>query len=253
MTEKEMISYIEVAIKQGFLKTKNENVVNVAVFKENWSTEDYLRANTELLVSRIDQYTRPLYDGTYFSKYIAETKRVSVPAQARAVMGLNSILKGKIGAFLVGDMGTGKTQISLTSAYVQARQREKSGAKDGFRSLIVAPSNVLPKWATSEIPITLGRTCTITSKELFELEDYRYSNNRGKFMLWKKYNASKNIVTILNGTGDALDYIELIKSGWRIPKGKIHFVLVSTDRMKLHAFGFVLGARWNPYRHEWIS
>lgn len=253
MTEKEMLSYIEVAIKQGFLKTKNENVENVAVFKENWSTEDYLRANTELLVSRIDQYTRPLYDGTYFSKYIAETKRVSVPAQARAVMGLNSILKGKIGAFLVGDMGTGKTQISLTSAYVQARERENSGAKDGFRTLIVAPSNVLPKWATSEIPTTLGTTCMITSKDLMKIESYRYSNNLQQFMLWKKFNRSNNIVTILNSTEDALDYIKLVKSGWKVPKGKIHFVLVSTDRMKLHAFGFVLGAKWNSYKQQWIS
>src|SRR5699024_5242686 len=98
--------------------------------------------------------------GTHFSKYIAETNRVCVPAQARSVMGLNSILKEKNGAFLVGVMGSGKTQISLTSAYVQARKREESGAKDGFRSLIVAPSNVLPKWATSEIPTTLGETCT---------------------------------------------------------------------------------------------
>lgn len=253
LKEEEMLSYIEIGIRQGVFRTKSENIQNKATFEKNWSTEDYLRANTEQLVSKIDQYMQPLYDGTHFSKYIAETNRVCVPAQARAVMGLNSILKEKNGAFLVGMMGTGKTQVSLTSAYVKARERERSGAKDGFRSLIVAPSNVLPKWATSEIPITLGRTCTISSKELMELESYRYSNNQNEFLLWKKFNMSNNIATILNSTEDALDYIKLIRSGWKIPKGKIHFVLVSTDRMKLHAFGFVLGARWNPYRHQWIS
>src|SRR5690625_776416 len=138
LTEEEMLSYIEVGIRQGIFKTRSENNKKNAIFKEDWSTEDYLRANTELLVSKIDQYTKPLYDGSYFSRYIAETNRISVPAQARAVMGLNAVLREKIGAFLVGMMGTGKTQISLTTAYVRAKRREESGAEDGFRSLIVA-------------------------------------------------------------------------------------------------------------------
>ena len=54
-----------------------------------------------------------------------------------------------------------------------------------------------------------------------------------------EYKKSKQIVTILNSTEDALSYIQFVKSGWRIPKGKIHFILVSTDRMKLHSFGFL--------------
>ncbi|MEQ2529066.1 helicase-related protein [Bacillaceae bacterium CLA-AA-H227] len=254
MKEEEMLSYVEDGIQMGYLKTKSEGITSVAAtFQENWSTEDYLRANAGPLFKKIDKYMKPLYDGSYFLKYIAETNRVSVPAQARSVMGLLNVLKQKVGAFLVAGMGTGKTQMSLTATYTKARQREDSGAKDGFRTLIVAPSNVLPKWATSEIPTALGTTCIIESSLLSKVDSFQHSRNRKEYKLWAEYKKAKNIVTVINSSEDALVYIQLIKSGWKIPKGKIHFVLVSTDRMKLHSFGFVLGARWNPYHFHWES
>lgn len=254
MKEDEVLAYVQDGIQMGYLQTKQKGVTKVeATFEEDWSTEDYLRANAGPLFSKIDKYMKPLYDGSHYSKYIAETNRVSVPAQARSVMGLLAILKQNIGAFLVAGMGTGKTQMSLTTAYVTARQREESGAKDGFRTLIVAPSNVLPKWATSEIPTALGTTCIIESSQLSKIDDFQRSRSRKEYKLWTEYKKAKNIVTVLNSTEDALAYIRLVKSGWRIPKGKIHFILVSTDRMKLHAFGFVLGARWNPHHFHWVS
>lgn len=254
LTEQEMLSYIELAIKQSILKTKEKNNIETrAKFEKNWTTEQYLKVNAEVLLAKINEYTKPLYDGKHFSKYIAETKRVAVPAQAKAVMAINAVLKKLKGVFLVGAMGTGKTQISLTTAYDRARKREKSGATDGYRVLIVAPANVLPKWSSSEIPNILGRTCEISAYDLANIENYRYSVNRERVRLWRKYNLATNVVTILNNTEDALQYVKLIKSGWRIPKGKIHFVLISTDRMKFSASGFVLGAKWNPHRFEWIS
>lgn len=251
--EEEMLAYVQDGIQMGYLQTKQHGLTIDATFKEDWSTEDYLRANASLLFAKIDKYMKPLYDGSHYSKYIAETNRVCVPAQARSVMGLLGVLKEKIGAFLVAGMGTGKTQMSLISAYVKARQREESGVKDGFRTLIVAPSNVLPKWATSEIPTALGKSCIIESSLLSKVNDFQQSQNRKEYKLWTEYKKAKNIVTVLNSTEDALTYIQTVKSGWKIPKGKIHFILVSTDRMKLHAFGFVLGARWNPYHFQWES
>ncbi|MDP4087238.1 MAG: helicase-related protein [Bacillota bacterium] len=254
MTEDEILSYVQDGIQMGYLKTKSKGVSSVnATFQEDWSTEDYLRANAGPLFSKLEQYMKPLYDGSHFSKFIAETNRVCVPAQSRSVMGLLGVLKEKIGAFLVAGMGTGKTQMSLTSTYVKAKERELSGAKDGFRCLIVAPSNVLPKWATSEIPKALGTTCIIESSLLSKVDKYQHSRNRKEYKLWTEYKKAKFIITVLHSTEDALSYIQLTKSGWRIPKGKIHFILVSTDRMKLHTFGFVLGARWNPYQFHWVS
>lgn len=253
LSEKDMLNYIELGMKLGIFKTKNENVKFRARFEENWTTEQYLRANAEVLLAKINEYTKPLYDGSYFSKYIAHTNRIAIPAQARSVMGLNAILKRKNGAFLVGEMGTGKTQISLTTAFVRAKEREENGAKDGYRVLIVAPANVIPKWATSEIPEVLGRTCEISAFDIEHVEHYRYSPDRDKVRLWRRFNLAQNIVTVLNNTEHALQYVKLIKSGWRVPKGKIHFVLVSTDRMKLSASSFVLGAKWCSRRYTWVS
>ncbi|WP_019156904.1 helicase-related protein [Robertmurraya massiliosenegalensis] len=253
MKEEEMLAYVQDGIQMGYLPTKQKGMAINATFKENWSTEDYLRANANLLFAKIDTFMKPKYDGSHYSKYIAETNRICVPAQARSVMGLLGVLKEKIGAFLVAGMGTGKTQMSLTTAYIKARQREESGAKDGFRALIVAPSNVLPKWATSEIPTALGTTCIVDSSQLSKIDDFQQSRNRKEYKLWTEYKKAKNIITVLNSSEDALAYIQLIKLGWRIPKGKMHFILVSTDRMKLHSFGFVLGAKWNPYHFHWVS
>ena len=254
LKEEEMLAFVMKGIQSGSLQTVTELVTEAeTTFQDDWSTEDYLRANAGPMFMKIEKYMKPLYDGSLYSPFIAETNRVCVPAQARSVMGLLTILNKKIGAFLSATMGSGKTQMSLTAAYVKARQRETSGAKDGFRSLIVAPANVLPKWATSEIPKALGETFILEASLLSKIDNYQFSKNHNEYSMWVDYKKAKNIATILNTTEDALSYIQTIKSGWRIPKGKIHFILVSTDRMKLHTFGFVLGAKWNPYRTHWTS
>lgn len=222
MSEKEVLECIKKGINQGVLKlNENSDALIRAQFEEGMTTEEYLRKNALVISNKIDQHLKPQYDGKKLSKHIAYTKRVCVPEQARAVMAIKTVLKKMPGAFLVGDMGTGKTQMSLTTVYIHAKQREESGSKDGLRCLIVAPSNVIPKWATSEIPKVLGN--------------------------------KKIIITVINNTEDALFYVKKVKDGWVVPKGVIEFVLVSTDRMKLTAHGFVLGAKWNPYRYEWIS
>ncbi|WP_374724211.1 helicase-related protein [Calidifontibacillus erzurumensis] len=254
MTEDEMLSYVQDGIEMGYLKTKTSSNTKVeAVFHENMTTEEYLRQNAAVLFKKLEKYMKPLYDGKTFDKNIAYTNRICVPAQARAVMAMNEILKHKKAGFFSAAMGTGKTQMSITTAYARAKKREESGAKDGYRCLVVAPANVLPKWATSEIPKVLGNTVEINAHLLEKIDSLQYSPNRNEYKLWAKYRKCNNICTIINDTEDALAYVRLIKSGWRIPKGKIHFVLVNTDRMKYHAFGFVLGAKWNPYRFCWES
>lgn len=109
--------------------------------------------------------------------------------------------------------------MSLTTAYAMMKKRERSGAEDGLRVLIVAPSIIVPKWATSEIPTILGKDIAIA--------------------------------TILNSTEDAIKYVHKVKNGYKVPKGKIEFVLVSTDRMKLGANKYVLSARWNRHDETW--
>lgn len=218
MQEKDVLNYIELAIRNGLLNP-NSSIGSKAVFHEDMTTEEYLRKNAETLATHIDKYMKPKYDGTHFIRPIGETKRVSLPAQARLVMGALTVLKEQNSAFMVGDLGTGKTQMALTTAYSIMKQREQSGAKDGIRVLIVAPSIIVPKWATSEIPTILGS------------------------------DVAK--VTVLNSSEDAIRYVQKVKKGHKPKKGTIEFVLVSTDRMKLGANKYVLGARWNNHKHTW--
>lgn len=218
MSEEEVLNYIEIGIRSGILNPVTDTE-SKAIFTEGMKTEEYLQENALSLASHIDKYMKPQYDGTHYLQAIGETKRVSLPAQARLVMGALTVLQKQKSAFMVADMGGGKTQMSLTAAYVMMKEREKSGAKDGLRVLIVAPSIIVPKWATSEIPTILGHDIATT--------------------------------TLLNSTEDAIQYAQKIKKGHKVPKGKIEFVLVSTDRMKLGANKYVLSAKWNKWDNTW--
>ncbi|MDX8367702.1 helicase-related protein [Cytobacillus sp. IB215665] len=221
MSEEEVLKRINDAIAKGHLKTKNTSIMGEGNFHEGMTTSEYLKKNAEIIAKKIDAHMKPIYDGTHYLPYLGETERICLPAQAKAVMSAYEVLKQKQGVFVVGDMGTGKTQISLSTVYTYARNREVTGAKNGTSCLIVAPSNVLPKWATSEIPKTLGK--------------------------------KRVTVKVIRNTEDALAYVRRVKSGYKVPKGKIEFVLVSTDRMKFAAQGYVLGAKWNPYHFHWTS
>ena len=249
----DVLGYVEEAIHEGVLIPGDSNSDIEAEFEEGWSTEDYLRANSNVLVDKIDKYMKPKYSADYLAEEIGEMKRLPVPTQAKSAMGILSILKDKKGAFLSGQMGSGKTQISLAASYVKARQREKSGADGGMRVLVVAPQNVVPKWMDSEVPEILGDTCTLKPNQLEKLHNYSKSSYIDERRIYKEYDEKRFLVTLINSTKDADDYIQAIKNGWTVPKGKIHYVFIATDRMKLHAQGFALGAIWNVYRRCWIS
>lgn len=221
MTEKEVLDIVNSAISLGVFQTRYNSDFGEGVFEEDMTTEDYLRANAKILAQKLDQEMKPLYDGSFLDRCIGELNRIPVPTQAKASVASLEVLKRKKGVFVVGDMGTGKTQMSLTSVYAQHKRRIKSGATEGTRVLIVAPANVVPKWANLEIPKVLPK---------------------GSYQC-----------RILNSTEDALRYVREAEIGRKVPKDKIEFVLVSTDRMKLGSQGYVLGARWDNHKGVWIS
>lgn len=221
LKEKDVLNAIDDAIKSNILAPKSTSLLGEGQFQEDMTTEEYLQSNAQVLAKKLDAYMKPLYDGSHIAPSIGELKRLPLPAQARASMAALEVLKQKKGVFLVGDMGSGKTQQSLSAVYAYMRQREMSGAKDGISVLIIAPSNVLPKWATSEIPKIIQR--------------------------------HKFTTRIVTNTTEALTYVQEVKKGHTVPKGKIEFVLISTDRMKLSSQGFVLGATWDANRFVWRS
>lgn len=111
MHETEMLNYIEIGIQSGILNPISNEDSN-AVFREGMSTEEYLQENAISLASHIDKYMKPQYDGTHYLQSIGETKRVSLPAQARLVMGALTVFKKQNSAFMVADMGAGSVQRS---------------------------------------------------------------------------------------------------------------------------------------------
>lgn len=221
MKEEEVLNIIDDAIKKGILNTRSTSLMGEGTFEEDMTTEEYLRQNAEIFAKKLDATMKPLTDGSYISPYVGELTRLPVPSQAKASMAALEVLKIKKGVFMVGDMGIGKTIVSLTSVYTQMRNREDSGAKEGMRVLIIAPSNVVPKWATSEILQTIKR--------------YKYTTR------------------IIKNSNEALRYVDEVKKGQTVPKGTIEFVLIGTDRMKLAADGWVLGANWDHHNKVWRS
>lgn len=219
MTEEDVLTRIEKHIKMGVLETRSTSVFGEGTFREDMSTEDYLRENALVLAKKLDVIMKPLTDGSNIDASVGELKRIPVPTQAKASVAALEVLKHKKGVFIVGDMGTGKTQMSLSSVYMQHKRRLQSGAKDDTRVLIVAPANVLPKWANLEIPKILPKG------------SYR--------------------TVMIRCTEDALKYVRTAPLS--APKGMIEFVLVSTDQMKYGPFGYVLGAKWDSHNFVWRS
>lgn len=221
LKEEYVLQVINDAIQKGVLQVRSASVFGDGTFAEDMTTEEYLRQNVSIIAKKIDATMKPLTDGSKIAPSVGELIRTPVPVQAKSSMAALEVLKRKKGVFIVGDMGTGKTITSLTSAYVYHKERIQSGAQNGTRVLIIAPSNVVPKWAKKEIPKTLPK---------------------GSYK-----------IQIISTTEDALKYVNEVKHGKVVPKNQIEFILISTDRMKLGPQGWVLGAKWDSKYAVWRS
>src|SRR5699024_11206221 len=82
---------------------------------------------------------------------------------------------------------------------------------------------------------------------------YSKSSNISDRRSYKEYQSKNFLVTLINSTKDADNYIQAIKDGWKVPKGKIHYVFIATDSMKLHEKWFAHVVIWNSHRRCLIS
>jgi SNF2 family DNA or RNA helicase len=107
--------------------------------------ETYLRRFANELGERILQCLPPLHGPQDApSPLLANLLRRPYPGQALAVMGVVKRLAQAKSAAVVAECGTGKTLISLASAYVA------SGGKP-FTALVLAPSHLTTKWARESL------------------------------------------------------------------------------------------------------
>jgi superfamily II DNA or RNA helicase len=107
--------------------------------------ECYLRRFANELGERILQCLPPLHGPQDpLSPLLPNLLRRPYPGQALAVMGVVKRLAQAKSAAVVAECGTGKTLISLASAYVAAEGKP-------FTVLVLAPSHLVTKWARESL------------------------------------------------------------------------------------------------------
>jgi SNF2 family DNA or RNA helicase len=109
------------------------------------SIDAYLRAFSNELGERILNSLPPLHGPQDLpSPLLPNLLRRPYPGQALAVMGVVKRLAQAKSAAVVAECGTGKTLISLASAYVAAEGKP-------FTALVLAPSHLTTKWARESL------------------------------------------------------------------------------------------------------
>ncbi|MCF8012210.1 MAG: hypothetical protein K9L17_13420 [Clostridiales bacterium] len=111
-------------------------------FDPNWTAQEYTQANAPILGQQIGEikalYT-PYEDK--LSPTIASLKRIPFPAQAHCIQGIVNALEYRFDALGIGDMGTGKTQITVGVIHVLYHNK-------GIRRILTTATGlVVPKWA----------------------------------------------------------------------------------------------------------
>jgi hypothetical protein len=121
--------------------------------------DDYLKVFAPALASKVTKAHPPLHmPGSPRSPRIADLVRKPFEAQADVIQGVCEALSQKRTAFLIGEMGTGKTLIGAAVPYVMH--------KDDYRVLVMCPGHLVEKWAR-EIKITVpgAQTALVLSWE----------------------------------------------------------------------------------------
>ncbi|MCL6560819.1 MAG: hypothetical protein K6U74_18895 [Firmicutes bacterium] len=159
LTEENLLQGIEKALKKGFLKIPETEAKGS--FDPSWTARDYLKANAKVLAEQVKQ-VKPRHDfGKKLDPAIAQMERIPFSAQAHVVQGLVNALKHEDMVIACGDMGTGKSIISLGVCNVLNKR------KKGMAVLISSPGIMVPKWEKIEIAETLpdAKIYTIRSTE----------------------------------------------------------------------------------------
>ena len=144
---------------------------------------EFLEEAQESLKEVVLKQFRPLYNfdpSTSVRRSLATLKRKPFPAQVHAIAAFNQIFqKGDRFAFLVGEMGVGKTIVSLATAHVV-------GTKT---NLIMCPSHLVRKWKR-EVAITIPHASASIVKSITDFEKViHHRNPRGHYVILSKERA----------------------------------------------------------------
>jgi len=167
LSEEYLLQSIEVGIKKGILKIPETKIKGS--FDPSWTARDYLKSNARILSEQVKQI-KPRHDflnlnGKRLDPVIAQMDRIPFPVQAHAIQGIANVLNHEDMAIVCGEMGTGKSIISLGVCNVL----HKNG---GMSVLLSAPGMTIPKWESKEIRETLPNAKTFTIRSTNDAANY---------------------------------------------------------------------------------
>jgi SNF2 family DNA or RNA helicase len=141
------------------------------------SLRDFLSEYGNSLKKKVIDSLKPLFNPKKKDSWdreaelrLEELKRKPFPAQTKAILALAKgfFMGRKKGLVLVGEMGTGKTEMAIAVSHLIPKRN--------YRVLVMCPPHLVQKWMR-EIEITLPkcRVVNLNGKGLKELEDLRHA------------------------------------------------------------------------------
>ena len=119
------------------------------------SIYSYMRIYAAELGQRILEKHPPLYaPGDPSSPHLDKLLRRPLPAQQVAIMGLSKWFVKNTSGNIVGECGTGKSFMSVATAYVHADGKP-------FSSLVMCPPHLVLKWAREVFQTLPGARCFV--------------------------------------------------------------------------------------------
>lgn len=161
-------------------------------------TDDYLRAFGKMLGAKAARALSPMHvpgvtplpSFDDIEKWNAN--RLPFWAQAHVIAACRRMMDAYGGGFIVGEMGTGKTIVSILAVHKHAQARARPGETAAYRTVVVCPDHLCAKWEQeilTTIPHAKVTRCKSTwARELYATTQDHKSGTTGKNGLkhWRK-------------------------------------------------------------------
>lgn len=137
------------------------------VFDKEIKISNFLSQHGEKIKATALSKMKPLYDNSNEDPQdfmardsLKRLNRLSYEPQNKASLAMLKGFKHHKALFMVGEMGTGKTQISAAVIYGLI---QKNKHKKGFRTLVMCPSHLVEKWKREVMQVVPGVKAKILS------------------------------------------------------------------------------------------
>jgi SNF2 family DNA or RNA helicase len=143
---------------------------------------DFIEEFRSVIIASVGRDSNPLYhpgtDRKAIYKLIKELPRRPIASQVDAIGGIVQALRSRNSAILVGEMGLGKTYISIAAATAL-----------GFdKTLVVCPPHLVSKWRR-EVKETLPSAHAIVADKIGDLEKVLKEKQRSLFVILSREKA----------------------------------------------------------------